>query len=128
MPLGLFPASGTPGCFCFGLFHAVGLPRYFWGVLKLVGHTGLQELNSVLDGFGVVPSAVGIAEGVPVFVTGRPFGFVVLAVYTDKIKARVLSRLEVAPAVVSPTEIFKVFAARYNAKIFHNNVLRGEIN
>ncbi len=31
MPLGLFPATGTPGCFCFGLVHAVGLPRYFWG-------------------------------------------------------------------------------------------------
>ena len=30
MPLGLFPATGTPGCFVFGLIHAVGLPRYLW--------------------------------------------------------------------------------------------------
>ena len=42
MPLGLFPASGTPGCFGFGLVHAVGLPRYLWGGLLWAGLERLQ--------------------------------------------------------------------------------------
>jgi hypothetical protein len=64
---------------------------------------------------------VGIPKGSAVLIAGRPFGFVVFAVDPDKVKPGVFPRFTFAPTVVSPAKILKVFAARYNAKIFHNN-------
>ena len=65
MPLGLFPATGTPGCFCFGLVHAVGLPRYSWALVTLSGLTCCFDSgDTVEDGCAGQCRGYGTMRGV----------------------------------------------------------------